>query len=62
MTTDGFSGSSPRRLSPGARNPWLSIEVERVVLNALPLPPHICAFGDWFVIVFGEADPPSSRS
>jgi hypothetical protein len=36
--------------------------VERVVLNALAiccgLPPDICAFGDSFAIVFGEADPP----
>jgi hypothetical protein len=25
------------------------------------LPPDTCAFGDWFGIVFGEADPPSAR-
>jgi hypothetical protein len=37
------------------------MKVERVVLNALAekcgLPPDTCAFGDWFGIVFGEADP-----
>jgi hypothetical protein len=37
--------------------------VERVVFNALAnhaaLPPNVCAFGDSFVIVFGEADPPA---
>jgi hypothetical protein len=41
------------------------MKVERVVLNALAekcgLPPDTCAFGDWFGIVFGEADPPSAR-
>jgi hypothetical protein len=40
--------------------------VERIVLNALAnhaaLPPNICAFGDSFAIVFGEADPPFSES
>jgi hypothetical protein len=42
------------------------ILVERVVLNALAgiaaLAPDICAFGDPFGIVFGEADPPSRLS
>jgi len=32
--------------------------VERVVLNALANPHAACASGDWFGIVFGEADPP----
>jgi hypothetical protein len=39
------------------------MNVELVVLNALAkccaaLPPDTCAFGNWFGIVFGEADPP----
>jgi hypothetical protein len=37
-------------------HPRRNLEVERVVLNALPkaaaLPPDICAFGDCFAIVF----------
>ena len=39
----------------------------RRLLNALVprlrdgLPPDTCGFGDWFGVVFGEANPPSAR-
>jgi len=36
--------------------------VERVVYFTAVSPPDICASGDLFAIVFGEADPPSRRT
>jgi hypothetical protein len=34
------------------------VVLKRVGKVAAALPPNICAFGDFFPIVFGQADPP----